>query len=392
MRNARSAVRGALIVSLLACATAWLPGTAAAEQQLQVSPTKTMLQAEAGATVTANITITAPKSGIDVSYQHADFGFNDKYEVVLIPDIAEETTSFSTRRWFTAKPSSFALKGSSTRTIPVRIKVPKNTPSGTYMGAAIFMISPSDKAAGGQIQANVSVASLIFVSVAGGDPPKAKIRRFDVPRLVTRGTFTPDLILDNVGTLGFTADGSLHVDKLEPTARQTYAPQYVQPHKPRTLHVQGSKKRIAQVDTRKLGIGKHTVTLRLRIDPTNATLVVHKTFWVIPMWIRIVAGLLLLTLILGGSWLGVHLRQRYLARRAALLDAPTVAPLDEPASTDAEAEAEADADAEAEADAVVYDEYEEELAYDDEDESSEYQDDVFEGPSDEGDEDSANPR
>lgn len=286
------------------------PSPAAAEQKLSVSPLSQTVNIDAGESRTVNITVGAPEDAITVVFFHQDFGFGKDYDPILIPDDAEETTAFSTRRWFSVPNPTFRVPAGQSRTVPVKVTVPDNTPAGTYIGTATFAVDPGGAPEGGQVQTRTGIASVIFVGVNGGAPPKPHVRRFDVARMSSGGRLEPQLVLENRGSLPFSVSGTVRVDGKDATDAGTLPNQYVIPGRARTLHTGADNSQGIRIDTDGLGIGRHEVEARLRIDPLNDTIVVRRTFWLIPIWLRVLAGIAVLGTILLVSWIVIRLRRR----------------------------------------------------------------------------------
>lgn len=241
---------------------------------------------------------------ITVELVHADFGFGDDYQVVLINDDAPETTAFSTRNWFSLRKPRYRIPAGATRDLPLRISVPDNTPGGTYLGAALLRVVPPDDVTGAsQIQAVAQIGPLVFIAVEGGDPPKPKIDEFSVDRRTTSGPIMPDIVIGNDGDEFFTVEGTVKLTGPGKDSAAVIRRQYVVPDEPRSLQASAAggagDSGPIKLGSSKLGFGKYTVTTRLRVEPTGTTLVAHRTVWVIPIWTRLLGlGLLVVALIL----------------------------------------------------------------------------------------------
>lgn len=285
----------------IACAIAVLSATApsaAARAELTVSPTILEVDAKAGQSIIEPIAISAGEDEpIVVELVHADFGFDDSsYQVTLIRDDAEETTAFSTRGWFSLPKDRYRIPAGRTMQLPLRIDIPDNTPGGTYLGAALFRVVPPDAAPGAsQVQAVPETGPLLFIAVAGGDPPKAALRRFEVPRLVGEGPIRPEIVVENRGDAHFNYEGTITLrgpgkdDTVEVTR------QFVVPGQPRRLRTSADDKGDEGrpvLGSERLGFGRYEVRTRLRIEPTGTTLVSTRTVWVVPAWAWTLLGLI----------------------------------------------------------------------------------------------------
>jgi hypothetical protein len=296
-------VRRALrLACALACAAAPILAaapTASAKAELTVSPTILQLDAEAGELLTQPITVAAGEDEpITVELVHADFGFDDSnYQVTLIRDDAPETTSFSTRDWFSLPKQQYRIPAGRSLQLPLAIHVPENTPGGTYLGAALIRVVPSDaKPGASQVQAVPETGPLLFIAVEGGDPPKPAIRKFDVPGWVKGGPIRPDIVVENRGDEFFTYEGTVELHGPGADSKVEVTRQFVVPGQPRRVATSANDKGRAGhpvlARTQDLKFGRYEVVTRLRIEPTGTTLVSRRTVWVIPTWVWM-AGILL---------------------------------------------------------------------------------------------------
>jgi hypothetical protein len=305
-----------------------------ADAELTVSPLIMDLEAAAGDVLTEPITVSASgDEAITVELVHADFGFGDDYGVVLIRDDAPETTAFSTRGWFSLPKDRYRIPAGQTRQLPLRIEVPENTPGGTYLGAALIRVMPNqDSSNGSQVQAVPEAGSLLFIAVEGGDPPSPRIQSFDVPRIVSSGPIRPKVVVTNDGDEYFALEGTLKLSDAGKRGTFDVRRQYVVPGEPREISDDDSGNSEAKppsLGSSKLGIGRHEVTARLRIDPTGKTIVATRTVWVIPTWLRVLAAVAALLL-----FFGIVLLARRIMNRDS--DDPT-SPAVDPALAEADA-------------------------------------------------------
>lgn len=262
----------------------------------------------AGETVNETITVSATgDEAIVVELVHADFGFGEDYAPVLIRDDAPETTAFSTRGWFSTSKERYRVAAGRSVDVPLRIDVPENTPGGTFLGAALIRIVPPDPTGGGsQVQAVPETGPLVFIAVEGGDPPKAGMRSFRLPSLVTSGPLRPRLVVENRGDEFFTYEGTVRLSGPGKDDEVKIERQFVVPGEPRDVVTNADDKGSIVLGSKALAMGRYEVTSRLRIEPVGTTLVSTRTVWVIPTWARVAAVVLLLVLLacltLLGRW------------------------------------------------------------------------------------------
>jgi hypothetical protein len=246
-------------------------------------------------------TITAAATGdepITVELQHADFGFGPDYQVQLIRDDAPETTAFSTRGWFSVPREQYRIAAGASVDIPLSIDVPDNTPGGTYLGAALLRVVPPDvKGGGSQVQAVPETGPLVFISVDGGEPPEAALRRFDLPSFASGGPIRPRVEIENLGDEFFTFEGTVRLRGNGKTDTARIERQFVVPGDPRAVRESPNRDDELELGSSKLGFGRYEVTTRLRIEPVGTSLVATRTIWVVPTWMRVLAALAALTLL-----------------------------------------------------------------------------------------------
>ncbi|MCW2973991.1 MAG: hypothetical protein JWN72_2264, partial [Thermoleophilia bacterium] len=129
--------------AVVLCALGVAPTLAAADAKLQISPTKLDLGGAAGSSQVVPVSVTsAGDTPLTVTFRHVDFGLRDDYSIVTYEDSAPETTSFSTRRWFSVPKPSYTVGVGQTVQVPVTVTIPKNTPGGTYLGIPMFVGKP----------------------------------------------------------------------------------------------------------------------------------------------------------------------------------------------------------------------------------------------------------
>ena len=322
-----------LAACLLACVLA-VPGIASANQELTVSPDFIELDTAAGRTETSTITVTASgDEPITVELVHSDFGFGEDYGVVLIGDDAPNPPSFSTRGWFSLPKERYRIPTGQTRDLPLRVEVPENTPGGTYLGAALLRLVPEDDAGGGQVQAVAQTGPLVFVAVEGGDPPKPVVSTFDVPGRLTSGPLKPKIVVTNEGDEYFTMSGSVELTGPDTKETVEVRRQFVVPDEPRELQASAEDRSEdagpIRLGSSKLGFGRYTVKLQLRIEPTNRTIVEERTFWVVPTWVWMLVVLAAVVLAASLALLIRWLRLRVVEPDASPQPVATSAPHDQ---------------------------------------------------------------
>lgn len=321
-RFAFVAATALVLAALPATAPAATPGTPAGAQ-LTISPTLIELRMRPGESARRELTVSASGSqGIQLTYEHADFGFDrETYAPTFIEDEAEQTTSFSTRGWFEVSHTRLALRAGASRKVTLTVNVPENATPGTHLGAAFFQtVAPKARPGATQVRTSIRTGPLVLIAVEGGTRPRPKLRRFDAPRLRPRGPVRPVRVtVDNEGTSYFRAQTTLTLDGplLDEPVRSRSKPLVVIPDQPRDL-VGGDASKAALGSRTSLPPGRYTLELRVRVEPGSTVLVKRRSIWIIPPWLWGLAafGLAMLG---AGAFLGFrHLRHRWAARHDAL--------------------------------------------------------------------------
>lgn len=279
-----------------------------AAQTLRFSPVLLEASAAAGETIEQSFTVTAVDAGFTVVPVHADFGFDDaSYTPQLIEDDAEQTTSFSTRGWFHFDRARYVVPPHGSATISMKITVPANTPGGTYLGAALAQMVPDDAQPGsGSVAVSQRGGPLVFLRVAGGSPPRARVRQFGLPRIALGGPITPSITVENVGDEYFTYTGTVTLRGHGMHDSVQLPRKFVVPGTPRRVLARGrgdGEDVTPRLGRGRLWPGRYELVSRLRIEPTGATIITTRHVWVIPVWTWLAAGAVLFALLSGGGWL-----------------------------------------------------------------------------------------
>lgn len=306
---------GITFVMLCAVALLVMPATASARQELRISPLILSVSGSPGDSLTENVTVTASgDEGIVVGFQHADFGFdNSSYAVQIIEDSADDTTRFSTRGWFSVGKDRYSLKAGESITVPLRISIPKNATSGTHLGAAFFRtIVQPDARRSSSVTTSARSGPLVFIDVSGGTDPRPHLDSFTTQRLTTGGPVSAHVHISNRGDRYFTYTGTLRLTGRGLDTKLEIPEKYVIPGQPRKVLAADD----APLKFRKsssLALGRYTIHLKLKIQPTETTVEDTQTIWVIPRWAWIVLGIWL-----AAMTIAIAFTIRYISHRRLL--------------------------------------------------------------------------
>ena len=317
---------GALIVMLLACMCV-APASSQAAAQLTVSPLIIDLALKPGETATRTVTVTASgDEPLRVSFEHADFGFQENsYAVQIIEDSRPDTVPFSTRGWFRVKKLDYKIKVGASIQVPVRITAPKNATPGTHLGAAFFRTVAADPGGGGaRIVTAARSGPLVFVSVVGGSNPKPDLTVFQLPRFVRSGPLRPKIVVSNKGENHFRFSGTVKLSGGGGRRATAIIPdRYVMPDIRRELRDENGERIV--LGGRALGIGRHKVTIELLTDPGQKRITDARTIWVIPAWLWFIIIVASIAVVSGLVWIALQLRERRWLRIVAAMEAEEAA-------------------------------------------------------------------
>ena len=278
---------------------------------LKISPVRTDIQIAPGANKSVPVTISnLTGSAIKVSAIENDFVAGDeKGTPSLILDASQYAPTHSLKRFMTPL-SDVTVPAGGAVTVNVLITVPSNAQAGGYFGAVRF--APSDPNAGGQVNLSASVASLILLTVPGPTVEKLSLTNFEIQQKGKNSTYfsTPDNLqiyarFENNGNVQEGPYGQVTVQEgkkiLSTTDFNTKTPRDV---------ILPDSARYWNIPLSKVGtIGHFTVSATFTYGQNNQTIDVTRSFWVIPLWAIIAAGVAVLLII------GIVLLVIFLIRR-----------------------------------------------------------------------------
>ena len=274
---------------------------------LKVSPARTDIEIQPGASKTVKTTITnLTKDSITVRAIGNDFVSGDERGTPAI--ILDENSYAPTRslKRFMAPLSDVTIPARQAKVVDVLITVPKEAQAGGYFGAVRFApISPDN---GGQVNLSASVASIILLTVSGDIVEKLELTDFDIQQDGKSGTTfdTPD---DLQASVRFRNKGNVQVGpfgkvSLKSADKVIYETDFNNKD-PRDMILPDSARRwdipLKQIDA----FGQYTVNATFTYGKKNQTVELTKSFWIIPhkMIAAIIVGFLVLLLLGGSLWL-----------------------------------------------------------------------------------------
>lgn len=292
---------GVILAVIFALAIALLPSMVSAKtaNTIKVSPVRNDIVINAGESKEVPITITNLTSDpITVQVSQNDFVAGDERGTpALILDENKYAKTHSLKRFMEPLPN-ITIPGNGAKTIKAKINVPSSAQAGGYFGAV--RLSPASPDSGGQVNMAPSVATLILLTVPGDMVEKLDLTNFGIQQKgkPSNGFFlTPD---DLQATVRFESDGNV---QLGPFGKLSvlqgddvvYEADFNE-KAPRDMILPNSARQW-EVPLKNVGsFGHYTVKATFTYGQTNQTVEVEKSFWVVPMWAIIAAGVFLIVL------------------------------------------------------------------------------------------------
>lgn len=277
---------------------------------LKVSPVRTDISADPGETRTVKITVTNP-SNIEISARPVQNDFiagDERGTPALILDETEYAKNHSLKRFM--KPlENIKIPAKSSVIVEAVIEIPTNAAPGGYFGALRF--APVTPDTGGQVNLSASVASIILLQVRGDVAETLTLTDFAIQQNGATNAFFNEgknisamVRFQNDGGVQLGPIGKVSVTKGKEIVYDADFNNSV----PRDMILPDSARRwdvpLQNID----GFGHYTVTAVFTYGSKNQSVEVTKTFWVIPVWVIVGAGVALLVIVAGVILLIARLR------------------------------------------------------------------------------------
>lgn len=266
---------------------------------LKISPLRTDVEIAPGQSKAVPVYVTnITDAPITVSPIENDFVAGDeKGTPALILDASQHAPTHSLKQ-FMAPLSDVTIQPGKIATVNVLITVSKDAQAGGYFGAVRF--APSSATSGGQVNLNASAASLILLTVPGKLVQKLQLTDFEVQQKGKTGTFftTPSdlsvfLRLENKGNVQAAPVGQINVQN----GKKVVYTSNFNTQDPHDEILPDSARRWTIPAKDISNFGHYKVSATLSYGTTNESINVSTSFWVVPVWMMIAAGVALLVLI-----------------------------------------------------------------------------------------------
>lgn len=296
--------------------------TSTTDNGMKISPVRTDVIAQAGTTTTVEVTVQNVTSGVaNLRGVVNDFiaSGNESGQPELILDENQYAASHSLKRFVGPLPT-FTLKPNEAKNVNVNITVPKNAAAGGYYGAVRFL--PVDTGVKNNVVLSASLGSLILVRVPGNIHESLTMASFDVRNQnVARKLFTSPkdltavLRFQNQGDVQVAPFGSISVRDMH---GKEVLHQEINNTDPRGNVLPDSVRRFDVALTGLKNFGKYTAEGSFGYGTTGQLLSAKTTFYVVPLPLLIIAGVIILLIVLGIIFIpkGIKAYNRRILRNA----------------------------------------------------------------------------
>lgn len=267
---------------------------------IKVSPVRSDIQVNPGESHTVKVTVTNLTNGtVSLAPIENDFiaGNQEDGQPFLILD-ANKTAPTHSLKKFMQPIDNFTIDAGAAKTIDVVINVPKNAQAGGYFGAIRF--APTTPDGGGQVNLSISATSLILLTVTGDTVEHLNLTDFNIQQnnksdafFTTPNDITTNFRFQNTGNLQESPVGKITVTKGKTIVYDVD----FNNNTPKDVVLPDSARKWT-VPLKNIGdFGHYTVNMTVSYGKDNSTVEVTKSFWVVPLWLMITAGAVLLALI-----------------------------------------------------------------------------------------------
>ncbi|MFC1656888.1 hypothetical protein ACFL14_02945 [Patescibacteria group bacterium] len=267
---------------------------------VSVSPPIMEVSANPGETIEKQIKLTNPLSR-EVRFYPLVYDFiaqGEEGRQTFLPPTAESRT-FSLASWIFYNRSVISLAPNEEDTFDFKINIPNSAEPGGHYGVVFFSTDPSNiPARPGQVSVSGMVGSLILARVSGDIREKAEIIEFSAPRWSFSGPIKFVTRIENLGNVHFKPRGTINisdwrgenVDSLDMN--------------PKTGNIlPESIRRFENQWVNQGRWGRFTAKVSTTYGSTGEKLESRLVFWIIPIYILIIIGLVIILLVVFTTWL-----------------------------------------------------------------------------------------
>lgn len=283
---------------------------------IQIIPTRTEISVGAGELTDITITLkNVTRSEIIAKAFLHDFEPNNETgepQIIVDPDTK---TAFSLKD-YVRNLKDYELKPNETKDIVIQVSIPPDTAPGGYYGALRYAAVPKNQVISEedrQVALTASVASLLLVEVPGDITESIRIDKVAVESNgKDRNIFLngPDKAAIRISNTGNSFVKPFGIVTIKRGSREVYS--YQLNNVGQRGNVLPKSSRVFRDEIKNTNkFGKYVITANVSYTDGGEVITISKTFWVIPLWMIILAASLLLIIVM----LIIYLRMKLRARR-----------------------------------------------------------------------------
>ena len=220
-------------------------------------------------------------------------------KIILDENATAQGNSFKT---LVAPIEPVTLGAREKKQIPVTITIPDNASAGGYYGAVRFVSDGSE--AEGNIALSASVGTIFLVTVPGDLTEQLELVEMTAAKdgsegrfFLGGGAFSVVTRLENTGNIHVKPFGKVIITNGSGDTIQEYE---FNDKDPRDNVLPGSTRKFEDPLQGDYGFGKYTIKANLGYGNGSGLITASATFWVIPVWVLIVALAALVLVVIGG--------------------------------------------------------------------------------------------
>jgi hypothetical protein len=307
MKKLLSLFSGACILVASVAAAFTAPVSAQGSNGYIVSPVREELTIEKGKSQTVTLTVENATNNATVAKAivndfEASGDETGQPRILLDENVSAASNSF---KGLVAKLSSIELGAHQKKQIDVTISVPQSANAGGYYGAIRF-ISDNDQN-DKNVALSASVGTIFLVKVPGNLKEAMELLQFTASKNGSNGRFFVNggeiailTRLRNTGTIHVKPFGRIAITDSRGKEVEAYEFNNLEP---RSNVLPNSIRKFEDKLKNKHWLGKYTVTANFGYGSSGSLITAKTYFWVIPTWLFVLMGVVILAIIVGAYML-----------------------------------------------------------------------------------------
>ncbi|HSW80572.1 MAG TPA: hypothetical protein VLG47_07385 [Candidatus Saccharimonadales bacterium] len=299
----------AVLLLLTGTSPAFAASSLASSNGLRVSPVRSDLTIKPGESQTIDVYVTNLTNGeADIKAVADDFTANPDESGTPAILLNGEKAPAHSLKGFVTPIGNFTIPPKGTKNIKVTVAIPQGTPGGGYYAAIRFLPATTDDKGKKNVNLTASVGSLLLVTVPGPYKEQVTLSSFDVRQRSDNGKMGQSsyLYTNNKNLYGVVRFNNTGDVQEEPFGKmqlkkggKVIATYEINDTTPRGNVLPDSIRRFSVKLTGLGSIGKYTLEGNFGYGNKGQLLSASTTFYIIPIWILVIIGILILLIILG---------------------------------------------------------------------------------------------